>query len=64
MSELTRPPLGVQPRPFWLLDRARDLARAIHEQYAQGFEGQLDHERINEWINELQQVEYELSAKP
>lgn len=62
MAEITKPPLGVKPRQFWLIERAEDLSRAIHEQYAQGFEGRLDHERLMGWIMELRQVESELNS--
>lgn len=56
MTEPIKPPLGCKPRAFWLLDRAKDLSRAINEQFAQGFEGQLDMERLDLWIAELQGI--------
>lgn len=62
MTEIAKPPLGVKPRQFWLMERAEDLSRAIHEQYAQGFGGRLDHERLTGWIAELRQIESELSS--
>lgn len=57
-----KPPRGCKPREFWLLDRAQDLSRAIHEQLAQGFEGRLDLDRLASWIVELRQIVSELDG--
>lgn len=56
MTEQIKPPVGCQPRAFWLLDRGKELSRAIHEQLAQGFEGRLDMERLDSWVAELQVI--------